>query len=220
MTDFSLSRRKMVDTQLRTNDVTDHRVLDAIEAVPREKFVPSSRRAIAYIDEELPVGTETSGRYLMRPHIFGKLVQLAEIRPDDVVLVIGAATGYSAAVVSKLAASVVALEENADLSASAGEVLIELGIDNAVVVEGKLTDGYASEGPYDAIVIDGSVEVLPEALLGQLKSGGRLVVIEGAGGAATAKLYRKSDDVASARFAFNAAAAALPGFQKDAAFVF
>ncbi|MCK7611542.1 protein-L-isoaspartate O-methyltransferase family protein [Roseibium sediminicola] len=220
MTDFNQSRRKMVDNQLRTNDVTDHRILDAMELVPRERFVPASKRAVAYIDEDLPVGSSETGRMLMKPHIFGKLVQLAEIREEDIVLIVGAGTGYSAAVVSKLAASVVALEENADLAKAATDVLVDLGIENAVVVEGPLAEGYASEGPYDIVLVDGAVEVLPDALLKQVKPDGRLAVIEGQGGAGVAKLYQKSGDAVSGRFGFNASVALLPGFAKEEAFVF
>lgn len=220
MTDFSQSRRKMVDNQLRTNDVTDLRILDAMELVPRERFVPASKKAVAYIDEDLPIGSDETGRVLMKPHIFGKLVQLAEIREGDVVLVVGAGTGYSAAVVSKLAASVVALEENSDLAATATEVLVDLGIENAVVVEGELVKGYPSEGPYDVILIDGAVDVLPDALTAQLKPDGRLAVIEGRGGAGMAKLYQKSGDAISSRFGFNASVHLLPGFSKAAEFVF
>lgn len=219
MTDFAQSRRKMVDNQLRTNDVTDHRILDAMEWVPREKFVPVSKQPVAYIDEELPVNAAGT-RFLMKPHIFGKLIQLAEIRENDVVLVIGTGSGYSAAVLSRLAASVVAVEEDADLSASAAEMLVDLGIENAAVVEGKLVEGCASEGPYDAIVIDGAVEELPAGLLKQLKSDGRLVVIEGQGGAAAARIYQNSDGVAASRFGFNASTALLPGFEKAREFVF
>ncbi|MEM9633763.1 MAG: protein-L-isoaspartate O-methyltransferase [Pseudomonadota bacterium] len=220
MTDFSQSRRKMVDNQLRTNDVTDHRILDAMEMVPRERFVPASKKAIAYIDEDLPIGPAECGRVLMKPHIFGKLVQLAEIQEDDVVLIVGAGTGYSSAVVSKLAASVVALEENEDLAKAATEGLVELGIENAVVVEGPLVKGFAAEGPYDVILVDGAVEVLPKSFTEQLKDDGRLAVIEGSGGAGAARLYQKSGDVGSSRFGFNASVAILPGFAKDAEFVF
>ncbi|WP_428646590.1 protein-L-isoaspartate O-methyltransferase family protein [Roseibium sp.] len=220
MTDFSQSRRKMVDNQLRTNDVTDHRILDAMDLVPRERFVPASKKAVAYIDEDLPVGSEDTGRVLMKPHIFAKLVQLAEIRSGDVVLVIGAGTGYSAAVISKLAASVVAVEENEDLAKTATELLVDLGIENAVVVEGALSKGYASEGPYDVILVDGAVEVLPDGLTDQLKSDGRMVVIEGRGGAGTAKLYQKSENAVSSRFGFNASVRLLPGFARAAEFVF
>ena len=220
MTDFEQSRRRMVDNQLRTNDVTDYRILDAMGDVPRESFLPGSKRVIAYIDEDLPIGGEDSGRFLMKPHVFAKLIQLAEIRPDDVVLVIGAGSGYSTAVLSKLAASVVAVEEDADFVKAASEALLELGIENAAVVDGPLAAGYASEGPYDVIVIDGAVDELPDALLTQLKSGGRLVVIEGRGGAGVAKLYQASGSRVSSRFGFNASAAVLPGFEKAPEFVF
>ncbi|MEP3047348.1 MAG: protein-L-isoaspartate O-methyltransferase [Roseibium sp.] len=220
MTDFDQSRRKMVDNQLRTNDVTDHRILDAMEAVPREKFVPASKRTVAYIDEDLPVGSVESKRFLMKPHIFGKLVQLAAIREGDVVLVIGAGSGYSSAVVSKLAASVVAVEEDTDLSKTATDILVELGIENAVVVDGPLADGFASEGPYDVILVDGAVDVLPEDLFAQLKDDGRLVAVEGQGGAGVAKLYQKSGSAVSGRFGFNASVGLLPGFAREAEFTF
>ena len=219
MTDFAQSRRKMVDNQLRTNDVTDHRILDAMEWVPRERFVPASKQVVAYIDEELPVEASAS-RFLIKPHVFGKMVQLAEVRPGDMVMVVGAATGYSAAVLSHLAGTVVAVEENPDLARKAAEVLIELGIENAAVIEAKLTDGCPSEGPYDAILIDGAVDVLPDSLLAQLKDGGRLVVIEGRGGAAAARVYTASGGSVSSRFGFNASTAVLPGFEKKPEFVF
>ena len=220
MTDFDQSRQKMVDNQLRTNDVTDHRILDAMEVVPREKFVPASKRSIAYIDEDLPIGGADTDRVLMKPHIFGKLVQLAAIREQDVVLVIGAGSGYSSAVVSKLAASVVSLEEDSDLAKSATEVLVELGIENAVVVEGPLTKGYAAEGPYDVVLIDGAVETVPDDLFAQLKNDGALVVVEGLGGAGVAKRYQKSGEAVSGRFAFNASVGLLPGFAREAEFSF
>nr|WP_319387343.1 protein-L-isoaspartate O-methyltransferase [uncultured Roseibium sp.] len=220
MTDYSQSRRKMVDNQLRTNDVTDHRILDAVEDVPRENFVPASRKSVAYIDEDLPVGSDEGGRVLMKPHIFGKLLQLADIRADHIVLIVGAGTGYSAAVIAKLAASVVALEEDEALFGAASESLVELGIENAVVVDGPLTEGFAAEGPYDIVFVDGAVEVLPETLTKQLKSSGRLVVIEGQGGAGVARLYQKSGEAVSSRFGFNASVSLLPGFAKTEEFVF
>ncbi|MFD1694100.1 protein-L-isoaspartate O-methyltransferase family protein [Roseibium aestuarii] len=219
MTDYALSRRKMVDCQLRTNDVTDHRVLDAVEAVPRERFVPASRQAVAYIDREIAV--EGSGqRVLVKPHVMGKMVQLAGVRPDDVVLVIGAGSGYTTAVMSHLAASVVAVESDPDLARQAGETIVELGIQNAAVVEGPLTAGLAGEGPFDVILIDGAVEVLPQDLFRQLKDGGRLVVVEGLGGAGTVRLYQKAGEHVSGRFAFNASVPLLPGFGRVPEFQF
>jgi protein-L-isoaspartate(D-aspartate) O-methyltransferase len=156
----------------------------------------------------------------MKPHVFGKLVQLASVRPDDVVLVIGAGSGYSAAVLSRLANSVVAVEEDPELQAAASERLVTLGIENAAVVEGPLNEGCASEGPYDAIVVDGAVEELSDTVLHQLKVGGRLVVIEGLGGAGAARLYQNSGGAIASRFGFNASTALLPGFAKAAEFVF
>ncbi|MBO0344590.1 protein-L-isoaspartate O-methyltransferase [Roseibium sp. CAU 1637] len=219
MTDFAQSRRKMVDCQLRTNDVTDHRVLDAVEAVPRERFVPASKAAVAYIDREIAI--DASGlRVLIKPHVMGKMVQLAAVRPDDVVLVIGAGSGYSTVVLSHLAASVVAVEEDEALARQASEAIVELGIENASVVEGKLSEGLASEGPYDVIFVDGAVEELPAPLMSQLKDGGRLVVVEGLGGAGTVQLYQKAGGKASGRFAFNASVGPLPGFDRPAEFQF
>lgn len=220
MTDFAQSRRRMVDNQLRTNDVTDHRILDAMDSVPRERFVPGSKKAIAYIDEDLPIGPDGSGRFLMKPHIFAKLIQLAEIQPEEVALVVGAGSGYSTAILSKLAASVVAVEENTELANAATELLLDLGIENASVLEGALREGCVSEGPYDVIVVDGAVDELPADLPKQLKDGGRLVVIEGRGGAGAARIYQSSDGVVSGRFGFNASVELLTGFEKAAEFVF
>lgn len=219
MTDFAQSRRKMVDSQLRTNDVTDHRVLDAFEAVPREKFVPASKQPVAYIDREIAL--DGSGeRLLTKPHVMGKMVQLASVRPDDVVLVIGAGTGYVSAVLSHLAASVMALEEDPALAAEASETIVELGIENVAVIEGQLKQGLPNEGPYDVIYIDGAVEQLPESLFAQMKDGGRLVVVEGLGGSGTARLYQKANGHTAGRFAFNASVGLLPGFQKAPEFEF
>jgi len=220
MGDYLQSRKRMVDNQLRTNDVTDHRILDAMEWVPREQFVLPSKRPVAYIDEEVAISDAAPGRRLMRPHVFGKLLQLAQIKPDNVVLLIGGGTGYSSAVLSRLAASVVAVEENANLVAAATENLMTLGIDNAAVIEGALVEGCASEGPYDVIVVDGAVENVPEAILAQLKPDGRLVTVEGQGGAASAMVYQGSDTVVSGRFGFNASVSLLPGFSGKAEFVF
>ncbi|GGB54546.1 protein-L-isoaspartate O-methyltransferase [Roseibium aquae] len=220
MTDYAQARTRMVDNQLRTNDVTDLRILDAMETIPREKFLPASKRAVAYIDEDLPIGGTGSGRYMLKPHVFGKMLQLARVDSQDIVLVVGAGTGYSAAVLGKLAASVVALEENPELGEAATAALLDLEIENAVIVDGPLTGGYASEGPYDVIIVNGAVDVLPDAVLAQLKNDGRLVVIEGQGGAGAARLYQNSDGKFSSRFGFNASAPMLPGFAKKPQFEF
>lgn len=220
MVDFADARRKMVDGQLRTTDVTDHAVLKAMGEVPREAFVPASLAALAYIDDDLPVGGSGATRFLMRPAIFGKLVQLAEIDPTDVVLVVGGASGYEAAVIARLAGSVVALEEDAELAKAASDRLSRLGVETAAVVVGPLAAGWPAEAPYDVILIAGAVESGLEPFGEQLRDGGRMVVVEGLGGSAAARLYTRTGGAVSGRFAFNAAARPLAAFERPKAFVF
>lgn len=219
MVNFAEQRTLMVDNQLRTNEVTDLRIISAMGKVPREKFVPANLQELAYIDEDICVD-EKGERKMLKPHIFGRLVQLADINKQDVVLVVGAASGYGAAVVSYLADSVVGLEEDVGLSEAASTNLEQLGIENAAVIDGDLTKGYSADAPYDVILMNGSVEELPETLCDQLKDGGRLVVVEGVGNDGVAKLYTKSGGNVSSRFAFNAHASMLPGFEKEEAFKF
>lgn len=220
MGDYGDARRKMVDSQLRTNDVTEHDLLKAMGEVPREAFVPASRTALAYIDEELPVEGSSGQRFLMRPATFGKLAQLAEIGRDDVVLLVGGASGYEAAVLARLAGSVVMLECDPDLAKSAADRLARLQVDSAAVVVGPLEQGWPAEAPYDAIVVAGAAETSAAGLAEQLREGGRMVVVEGLGGSAVAKLYVRSGGGSAGRFAFNAAAKPLPGFAPKPAFVF
>ena len=220
MGDYEQVRTHMVDNQLRTNDVTDLRVLDAMESVPRERFVPTSKRCIAYSDQDIVVASGETNRYLMKPHVFGKLVQLAAVQPGEVVLCVGCGTGYSVAVFAQLAGSVVGIESDPQIAAAASELLVELGIENAAVIEGDLAKGGASEGPYDVIFVDGAVEVLPASLTAQLKDGGRLVVVRGLGGSGQAELHVRSGDAVSGRFAFNASTHLLPGFERPKEFVF
>lgn len=219
MVDFAEKRKLMVDNQLRTNDITDLRILDAMGKVPRERFVPEQAQEIAYVDDDVAVEVGSS-RKMLKPHVFGRLVQLAEITSKDVVLVVGAASGYGVAVISYLAESVVGLEQDVALSELASKNLEDLGIENAAVIDGDMTKGYAADAPYDVIFVNGSVEVLPETLSDQLKDEGRLVVIEGADSAGTAKVYSKIEESVSARFGFNASAGLLPGFEKPEIFEF
>jgi protein-L-isoaspartate(D-aspartate) O-methyltransferase len=222
MDDFAVARTKMVDSQLRTEGVTDYDVLAVIGRVPREQFVPPSQKALAYLDTDIPIKSADGEppRYLMEAAPFARLLQLAEIDKTDVVLAIGAGTGYSAAVIAGLGNFVVALESDAQLAAQASDNFAALGIDNAKVVSGPLAAGFPSEGPYDVIFVDGAVEVLPAALFGQLKEGGRLVAVVGYGRAAAATVYTKSDQQIGRRAAFNADVRPLPGFRKPEAFVF
>ncbi|OKL43594.1 protein-L-isoaspartate O-methyltransferase family protein [Pseudovibrio exalbescens] len=219
MADYVQSRTRMVDNQLRTNDVTDLRILDAMGSVPRERFVADAQKSIAYIDEDLPI-SEDGARRMLKPHILGKMLQLAGITQNDVILIVGAGTGYSVAVASKLCDSVVGVEEDEAMAQRASATLEELGIENAAVIDGKLTEGYASDAPYDVIVLDGSVESIPQGMFDQLKNEGRLVAIEQTGPTGEANLYYKTKDIVSSRFAFNASGAKLPGFEKPKSFTF
>jgi protein-L-isoaspartate(D-aspartate) O-methyltransferase len=220
--DFSEQRVKMVDGQIRTTDVTSAPLLEAMLAVPREAFVPAKRRNLAYIDEDILISDEREGvrRYLMEASPFAKLAQLADIRPGDAVLDVGAGTGYCAAVLSRLARSVVALESDESLAERAASALASLGYDNVSVVRDALPAGHPAGAPYDVIFVGGSVEELPAGLVAQLGEGGRLVVVEGQGNAGVARLYLKSNGVASGRRAFNAAVKPLPGFERTPAFEF
>lgn len=215
--DFAGLRTKMVDGQVRTTDVTNLPLLDAMLAVPREAFVPAPRQSLAYIDEDIEIAP---GRYLMEPSPFARLVQLAGLRAADHVLDVGAGSGYSSAVLSKIAASVVALECEPALAAQARAALASLDCDNVVVVEGGLEAGHAARAPYDVIMLQGAVECVPEALFGQLRDGGRLVAVEGLGNAGKAQIYVKHGGVVSGRPAFNAAVRPLPGFHTVRAFEF
>lgn len=219
--DFQDLRTKMVDNQIRTTDVTDLRVIDAFLTVPREFFVPANRQVLAYIDEDqLLEGEGTAPRYLMEPSPFAKLIQLAKVNKNDVVLDIGCGTGYSSAILSELAGSVIGLESDSSLSAIAAARLQELGHDNVVIVSGDLKAGYPSEAPYDVIFIEGAVDFVPEVLFNQLKEGGRLIAIEGRGNAGVARIYVKENGVASGRSVFNTAVRPLPGFERVEQFEF
>jgi protein-L-isoaspartate(D-aspartate) O-methyltransferase len=192
-----------VDNQLRTSSITDRRLLGAMGELPRELFVPESRRSLAYIDEThvLPGG---SGRALPAPAPFARLVQLAQIGPQDTVLDVGTGSGYSAAVLAQLARKVVALESDASLAAAARENLKSLGIANVEVIEGALDAGAPKHGPFDAIVVEGAVTAVSQRLFGQLKEGGRLVALIRKGSTAVANVYVRSGDEFAARAEFDA----------------
>lgn len=216
-------RTRMVNNQLRTFDVTDYRVQDAMHDVPRETYVPQDQRAIAYSDEAIVIARDAIGRpsrTMTRPAVLGRMLQLAQIGPDDVVLLVGAGLGYTAAVIGQLAGSVIALECDEALARQATANLEANEVANAVVVTGPLPEGYPSEAPYDVVLCDGAIEVAPERLVAQLKDGGRLVAIEGQSLAGRARLYVKGPHGTSTRYGFNAAATALPGFTPAPAFVF
>jgi protein-L-isoaspartate(D-aspartate) O-methyltransferase len=217
MFDAAAARRMMVDGQIRTADVTNLELLAAMQAVPRELFVPPALAAQAYSDGEIKLG---NGRVLLRPMTLAKLIQAANVRPDDRVLDVGCGTGYSSAVLSHLGAFVVALEEDATLARLAEAALSAAGARRARFVEGPLTAGWPAEAPFDVILFDGATEVVPNELGGQLKPQGRLTAVFGSGPAGKAMIYRRIEDQLVGRPVFDAAAPVLPGFAALPAFVF
>ena len=208
--DFQARRVKMVDGQLRTTDVTSHPVLDSFLAVPRESYVSDAKRELAYFDMEIAVAP---GRYLMEPSPLAKLIQLADIKSTDRVLDIGTATGYSAAILSNIGATIVALESNGELGDTAKANLAAANITNVDVVTGPLKAGAASKGPFNVILIEGAVGEVPKALFDQLADGGRLVAVEGEGLSGVARLYVKTGQIVSGRRGFNLSVKPLPGFE-------
>ena len=223
VTDFAAARENMVNSQVRPTDVTDYALLEAMFSTPRERFVPSTKRFAAYIDEDVDVSAAAKGdgpRYLLEASPLAKLVQLAAINRGDTVLDVACNTGYSTALIAQLCESVIGIEEDEGLANFATEALVDLGVDNAAVIEGSLTEGYPKEGPYDAIVIQGAVDEVPQTLLDQLRDGGRLVAVVGHGQAGRARLFVREDGLVSSRPVFNAALPALASFARKPEFVF
>jgi protein-L-isoaspartate(D-aspartate) O-methyltransferase len=228
MIDFAAARRMMVDGQVRTSDVTDQRLIAAMMEVPRERFLPPELADLAYLDLDAPASAappsagapSAPARRLLKPMVLAKLIQAAEIKDGDHVLDVGCATGYSSAILGRLAASVVALEQDPGLARLAADNLRQLDGGRIEVVPGPLAEGYPPQAPYDAILLNGASEIVPKALLRQLKDGGRLVGVVGRAPAAKAMLYRASGGECSGRPIFDAAASLLPGFGAPTAFVF
>ena len=220
MFDFAAARRMMVDCQVRTADVTDQRIIAAMLELARERFVPERNASLAYLDLDVAVTSGTPPRRLLKPMVLAKLVQAAEIGAQDRVLDLACATGYSSALLARLAGHVVALEEDATLARHARENLAAVGVGNAEVVSGPLPEGWPAGAPYDVILVNGAAEVVPERLLRQLGEGGRLVGVVGRAPASKAVVYLAAGGQTSALPIFDAAAPALPGFAVPAAFVF
>lgn len=216
MSDFATRRVMMVDTQVRPSDVTKFPIIEAMLAVPREVFVPSARREAAYVGENLDIAP---GRVVLEPRTLAKLLDALDVQPGELVLDLGCGLGYSTAVIARLADAVVAVEEDESLAAEAQRTLSSEGVDNAAVVVGPLAAGDARHAPFDVITIQGGVEVVPEALLAQLKEGGRIGAVFMEGALGTARIGYKIDGVVSWRQVFNAAAPVLPGFSAARGFV-
>lgn len=210
MTDFATRRTFMVDTQVRPSDVTKFPVIEAMLAVPREAYVPDAKREAAYVGENLDLGSD---RVVLEPRTLAKMLDALDIQNDDVILDIGCGLGYSSAVLARLAEAVVAVETG-DFADEAQSILSEQGVDNVAVVEGELHEGAPKSGPYDVIVLQGSVEALPKAIEGQLEEGGRIACIWQDGALGTVKIGYKLDGRMNWRFSFNAGAPVLPGYAR------
>lgn len=221
MSGFSTARQNMVDCQVRPSDVTDSRIIDAMLEVPREVFVPPNQRPLAYMDLDLDVGEAGSAkRYLIKPAVTARMLQAAEIKDTDKVLVAGCATGYTAAVVAKFASHVTATESDPALAAKAKAALAELGLGNVTVRTAAVADGDQANAPYDVIVLNGATEIVPEGLYRQLREGGRLVGVFATTKPPRAVIVSHSHDDFGDRALFDAVAPVLPGLERRPAFVF
>ena len=220
MSGFSTARLKMVDGQVRTNDVTDRRILDAMLTVPREVFVPASRQALAYLDLDLDVSEGGAKRFLIKPQLIGKLLQAAEIGEGVNVLVVGCATGYLAALTAKLARQVTATESDSALVAKAKDAFAAIGLTNVTCKAAASAEGDPAAAPYDVIILNGATEVTPDGLFGQLREGGRLVGVSAESRPSRAMIVTRTHGEFGHRPLFDAAAPVLPGLERAAAFVF
>lgn len=205
----------MVDTQVRPSDVTKFPIIDAMLAVPRERFVPADRREAAYVGEDIELAP---GRVILDPRTLAKLLDALNIQTGDVVLDLGCGLGYSTAVIARMAEAVVAVEDDEGRAGEAQQTLSELGVDNAAVIAGALAEGSANGGPYDVIILQGAAEHWPEALTDQLKDGGRIACIFVEGDLGVARIGYKIDGALNWRFVFNAGAPVVPGFEQERAF--
>lgn len=215
MTDYAARRTMMVDTQVRPSDVTKFPIIDAMLSVPREAFVPRSLREAAYMGENIDLG---GGRVILEPRTLAKMLDALDIRGEELVLDVGSALGYSAAVIARMSAAVVAVEENAEMAAEAQALLVEHAADNVILHHGALAEGADAHGPYDVIVVQGAVGHVPEALIAQLKDGGRIACVFMENALGVVRIGYKTDGRITWRFAFNAGAPVLPGFEKQNAF--
>lgn len=216
MTDFAQCRTMMVDTQVRPNDVTSYPVIEAMLNVPREQFVPDTRRDVAYAGDNISLG---DNRVMVEPRTLGKMMEVLDLKSSDLVLNIGCAYGYSAAVMARIAEAVVAVESDETMATEAQARLAAQDIFNVVVVKAGLTEGCPSQAPYDAMLIEGGIEELPDALADQLRDGGRVVALFRENNLGVVRVGLKLDGRINWRFAFNAGAPILPGFAKQPGFV-
>ena len=217
MIDFAKARRAMVDSQLRPSDVADQDLLAAFWQVPRERFVSADLASVAYLDRDLAVDAK---RALLKPMVLARLIQAAEIKAGDRALDVACGTGYSSAILARLAAAVTALDDDAERSRRCAEILGQVGAGSVSAVCGPLDAGWAAGAPYDVILVNGACEIEPQGLIRQLNEGGRLMAVIGTGPVGKATLFRKDRGEIGSRALFDAGAPALPAFAKAPAFVF
>jgi protein-L-isoaspartate(D-aspartate) O-methyltransferase len=228
MVDFRTVRQAMVDGQVRTSDVTNLDLIDAMLDIPREAFVPERLAAFAYLDRDLALPTRGGApRYLLKPALTARLIQACAMDGDTRVLVVGSGAGYAAAVASRLAGAVVALEEDPALAEGAQTAFRRLDLAKVTQVTGRLTDGWPAAAPYDVVLVEGGVEIIPDALFAQLSESGRLVTVKYdatgsdlAGLMGRAMLLRSVGGEDAGRPLFDATAPLLPGFSKAPTFAF
>lgn len=217
MTDFSAARDAMVESQIRTSDVTDLRILAAFRSTAREAFVPTARKALSYAD--CHVETD-EGRTMLSPRDLSKMIQAADIAPSDVVLDVACGRGYSTAILAQLADTVVGLDTNEAAVARATELLVDVDVSNAAVVQGDLKSGAAEHGPFNVIFVGAAVPRVHRPWFTQLANGGRLVCIVQTGPVGRVTVFTKSGDAVGETMAFDTSAPYLPGFETAPAFVF
>ncbi len=217
MFDYAAARQHMINSQIRTNDVTDAGILAAFRAIPREVFVPAGQRALAYSDVHIKT---SEGRLLIRPRDFSKMLDAADIKPTDIVLDIACGRGYSTAVLAGIADTVVGLEDDTERMDKASEHLLSLEITNAAIVKGDLKSGAREHGPFDVIFVNGAVSKVPKTWLDQLANNGRLVAVVQNGPIGRACVFTRVGDTVGERIVFDASLPSLPGFAPTPEFVF
>jgi protein-L-isoaspartate(D-aspartate) O-methyltransferase len=215
MADFAARRTMMVDTQVRPSDVTKFPIIEAMLSVPKENFVPDPMREAAYVGENLEIGED---RVVLEPRTLAKMLDFLDIQPNELVLDLGCGLGYSSAVIAHIAEAVVAVEVDNDLAADAQDLLVNNGTDNVAVISGPLAAGAAKHGPYDVVTVQGGVERIPDGLIKQIKDGGRIAAIFLEGALGICRIGHKSNGEITWRFAFNAGAPLLVGFEREMAF--
>ena len=214
--DYAAARRNMVENQVRTNKVTNPSLIEALESLPREHFVPEALAGVAYVDEALPL---SRGRYLLEPMVLALLLQHAEISPTDIVMEIAPGTGYSTAILAKMASTVVAVEADKALAESATAKLVDSGVDNAAIMTGSLAGGYKKQAPYNVIIISGCVEEVPDSLMSQIADEGKLLTVVGSKGSpGKGTVFRRFGKSISSFEVFEAGTPMLPGFERQSDF--